>query len=290
MSWPRQASQRDVLAALSVARQGRIYDLSSGWWRGMPGIDLHPRFDVVTYRSPRGVRNQNDIPMLAPENNTVGYGFMSEMVLGTTHTGTHIDALCHITCGDKDEWHGGHSAEQELGDLGALNSDASEFPTFVSRGVCFDIPDLLGKTHLAPHTPVSAELLERFAMERNVAVRPGDVALIRTGQMSVWPDVVAMDEAAGGAGLALDGAQWLYQRGCRAVGGDTAFLEVDPSGIEGSPQPVHIYLLQQNGIPILEWVNCEELARDGVYEFLFLCLPLTIKGASGSMVRPLAIA
>jgi kynurenine formamidase len=40
---------------------------------------------------------------------------------------------------------------------------------------------------------------------------------------------------------------------------------------------------------ILEWVNPEELARDKVSEFLFLCLPLTVSGATGSMVRPLAV-
>ncbi|MDR1236802.1 MAG: cyclase family protein, partial [Propionibacteriaceae bacterium] len=69
-----------------------------------------------------------------------------------------------------------------------------------------------------------------------------------------------------------------------------AFIEVEPSGIPGSPQPVHVYLIQQQGTPIIEWITSEELARDGVYEFIFVCLPLTIKGASGSMIRPIAIA
>jgi kynurenine formamidase len=50
-----------------------------------------------------------------------------------------------------------------------------------------------------------------------------------------------------------------------------------------------VHLIQQNGIPILEWVNCEELAADGVYEFAFFCLPLTVIGATGSMVRPIAV-
>ena len=73
------------------------------------------------------------------------------------------------------------------------------------------------------------------------------------------------------------------------TGSDTAAYEVAPSGIEGDPQPVHRHLIQERGIPILEWVNLEDLARDSVYEFLFLCLPLTIRGATGSSVRPLAI-
>jgi kynurenine formamidase len=74
------------------------------------------------------------------------------------------------------------------------------------------------------------------------------------------------------------------------VGGDNPALEVFPSGRRGDPQPVHRTLIFERGIPILEWVNQEELARDAVSEFLFICLPLTVKGATGSLVRPLAIA
>jgi kynurenine formamidase len=52
---------------------------------------------------------------------------------------------------------------------------------------------------------------------------------------------------------------------------------------------VHIALLVERGIFILEMVNCEELARDHVYEFCFVCLPVSIRGATGSMVRPIAL-
>ncbi len=34
----------------------------------------------------------------------------------------------------------------------------------------------------------------------------------------------------------------------------------------------------------------EDIARDKIHEFLFICLPLPIKGATGSLIRPLAIA
>ena len=66
-------------------------------------------------------------------------------------------------------------------------------------------------------------------------------------------------------------------------------LEVLPSTVAGNPHPVHIALLGERGIFIIEMVNCEELARDRVYEFCFVCLPLSIRGATGSMVRPVAL-
>jgi kynurenine formamidase len=53
--------------------------------------------------------------------------------------------------------------------------------------------------------------------------------------------------------------------------------------------PVHVHLLVESGIHIVECLNLEELAAGGVAEFLFVALPLKIRGATGSPVRPVAI-
>jgi kynurenine formamidase len=52
---------------------------------------------------------------------------------------------------------------------------------------------------------------------------------------------------------------------------------------------VHVELLVRRGIYIIELLYLEDLARDRAFEFLFVCLPLRIRGATGSMVRPIAI-
>ena len=77
-----------------------------------------------------------------------------------------------------------------------------------------------------------------------------------------------------------------------AAGSDTETFEVQPApdrGPEGNPQPVHTALLIENGVYILEGVDTEELARRKVYEFCFVALPLKIRGATASMVDPVAI-
>jgi kynurenine formamidase len=48
-------------------------------------------------------------------------------------------------------------------------------------------------------------------------------------------------------------------------------------------------LLVENGIHIIEVLDLEELAAAGVHEFLFICSPLKLVGATGSPVRPLAL-
>jgi kynurenine formamidase len=52
----------------------------------------------------------------------------------------------------------------------------------------------------------------------------------------------------------------------------------------------HLYLLPQKGIYIIENVNLEALARDRVYSFAFVGIPLKLQGATGSPLRPLALA
>ena len=80
--------------------------------------------------------------------------------------------------------------------------------------------------------------------------------------------------------------------GVVATGTDTETYEVMPTPDRGSPanpQPVHTKLLIENGIYLLESIYLEEIAREKVYEFLFVMLPLKIRGATGSMVDPLAM-
>ncbi|HEX5229609.1 MAG TPA: hypothetical protein VFW44_17980 [Bryobacteraceae bacterium] len=54
--------------------------------------------------------------------------------------------------------------------------------------------------------------------------------------------------------------------------------------------PVHVHLLVESGIHIIEALNLEELARDRVYEFAFVAAPLKIRGGTGAPLRPLALA
>ena len=61
------------------------------------------------------------------------------------------------------------------------------------------------------------------------------------------------------------------------------------SSVEGHPQPVHHYLLIQNGIHIIEYVMLNELAADKIYEFCFICTAPKVRYATGMFVRPIAI-
>ena len=85
---------------------------------------------------------------------------------------------------------------------------------------------------------------------------------------------------------------WVADRAVSAVGADNmAWDVIGPKDPElGVTLPGHILLLVRAGIPIIENLNLEELAAAGVHEFAFVCLPLKMRGATGSPVRPIALA
>ena len=279
-----------ILETLGLVREGRLYSLARTRFTGMPLFPGHPQFSVLSYRTPHGLRVAGE-ETWGP-GNEVGLGYMSELVMSTTHSGAHIDALAHMTVrrdGD-DHWHGG-CASAHLGDFGPQQGDAAELPPLWRRGVLFDVPGHRGVEHLGPGEPVGGEELRAIAERQGVVPRPGDVALVRTGYMRHWPDAERM-RANRGPGPDLSAARWLADLGVVATGSDTETYEVQPAPDPGSPrnpQPVHTLLLIERGIYILESLDLEELARDGVREFLFVALPLKITGATGSMVDPIAV-
>ena len=51
---------------------------------------------------------------------------------------------------------------------------------------------------------------------------------------------------------------------------------------------VHVHLLVETGIHIIENLNLEKLAQDQAREFFFIGAPLKIEGGTGAPIRPLA--
>ena len=118
------------------------------------------------------------------------------------------------------------------------------------------------------------------------------MALFRTGYLGGWPDPELLARQRG-AGPDISAARLLAGRGVVAVGSDTETFEVQPApdpGEPANPQPVHTLLLIEKGVYIMESLDLEAIAAAAVREFLFVALPLAIRGATGSMVDPVAVA
>ena len=278
-----------LVEAARLVRQGRTYSLAATRYPGMPLFPGHPPFQVLNYRTPRGIRVTGATPW-GPVNDA-GLGYMAEYIMATSHSGAHIDALAHMTVGEDSHWYGGGRADDHLTDFGPTYGDAAKMPPFFTRGVLLDAPGFRGVDCLPKGSPIDAAEMEAICAAQGVEVRPWDVVLIRTGYMSLWPDAERM-AAHKTAGPDISAAEWLLERGVVATGTDTETYEVQPApdpGPTGNPQPVHNLLLIEHGIHLMESLDLEALARDRVYEFLFVALPLKIRGATGSMIDPVAV-
>ncbi len=279
----------EVLSALKIPTEGRVFSLALPRFTGMPLFGSHPPFQVSMYRTPLGLRGDGEEPW-GPVNE-VNLGYLAEVTSGTSHSGAHVDALAHITIGEDDHWYGGISANDHLGDRGPKIGDGSKLPHFITRGVLLDVAGYRGIDALPAHDPVTADELQAVARHQGVEVRAGDIVLVRTGYLSRWPDPEELAKHRT-PGPDISAARWLLESGVVATGSDTETYEVQPApdpGQPANPQPVHTLLLIEEGIYLFESIYLEEIAAAGIYEFLFIALPTKVEGSTGSMLDPVAI-
>lgn len=256
--------------------RARVYDLSTPIFQGMPISPNHPQYMLTLQRR---------------HGDTIRPGGMSsanEVIVMCAHTGTHIDALGHVSCDGR--CYGGRDAEAiQRGGRGLRELDITEVPPILCRGVLLDIAALKGVDVLPGAYAITAADLAAAEERQGVRVREGDAVLVRTGWIRYFDDVAKFRGAdTGTPGPDRSAAAWLIERRVRVTGDETISYEVTRPHDES--RAVHPALLVDAGIHIIEVMNLEELARDRVYEFLFVCLPLRFVGGTGSPIRPIAIA
>lgn len=159
-----------------------------------------------------------------------------------------------------------------------------------ARGVLLDLtadaPDPFSGRGLTPAD------LEAVARRQGVELRRGDVLLVRTGWASArladsseppraWTGLEASDEM----------AAFLWNSGIAAVGSDNPAVENAP----GDPRigSLHRRLLPGLGMPMFELLELEMLARAtrrlNRWEFLFVSVPLHVRGAVSSPANAMAL-
>lgn len=265
-----EAVLSSVLDSISKAK---VYDLAQTLQVGMPNWPTHPPFFMSPYR------RHGDL------NLGCGYSSSNEVIILSGHSGTHMDALGHVS--EHGCIHGGSEATTAVTHKGLKAHGIDEASPLVGRGVLLDIPALRGTSALNPAEPVSGDDLQEAARRQGVRLQAEDIVLVRTGWGAFWNDPGRFLHAEGQPGPDISAGQFLAAMGVKATGSDTLAYEVTPHPIPSLP--VHMLLLTRHGIHILENLNLEQLAAERVYEFLFIAAPLKVVGGSGSPIRPIAL-
>jgi kynurenine formamidase len=262
-------------ALRALISSGRVYSLQQVMRPDMPQWAAQPAYGLTNVLS----HDESESAMRRPVTGSF------ERIEHSGHSGTHIDALCHVGCwrGDQPLLHGQVPARSVESATGFQALGAEHFPPILQHGVLLDVPAALGLECVPDLYEITVGDLQRCEARQQVAVTPGTAVLVRTGFERYWTDPERY--IAKGPGPGLEAARYLADRGAVLTGADTANYEV----LAFPDLPAHMLLLYERGIPIVENLRLAELAASGASEFLFVVLPIAFAGATGTSVHPIAI-
>jgi len=255
---------------LDLFSNARLFDLAHEYRTGIPHHPAHPPYLF-------GMTKIHGEYMWGKSSSA------GEAIALGGHVGTHMDALCHFSCGG--QLFGGVEVapiQDHSTGIGSLSID-TVVPVF-RRGVLLDVAGYEGVDVLPEDFAIDAAELESVANAQDAGIGAGDVVLIRTGWTKYWNEPGHYINEVRCPGVNEDGANWLSARGIFAGGSDTIAFELTPSQM-----PVHVHFLVDKGIHIFEALNLESLAAERIVTFGFVAIPLKLAGATGSPVRPVAV-
>jgi kynurenine formamidase len=176
-------------------------------------------------------------------------GFLEKKITLYSHTGTHMDAPCHIISGAK-----------------TLDQMPPEH--FMGKGAVIELAGNNGPT-------IDLELLK----PHQGRIERCEYLLFHTGWADLWGKEAYLT---GYPVLSPDAATWLAGFPLKGMGADT----ISADSAESAAFPIHTILLEHD-IVIIENLTNLRAIPDG--EFVFCCFPLKIENADGSPVRAVAI-
>jgi len=227
--------------------------------------------------------------------------YMEDTYLSQSHVGTHLDGLGHI--GIKDCYYnqtpmGKFVTQNYLKKLGLEN-----LKTFATRGVVIDLVRVFkegGKLKSNPAcktdcldggTMITDADLQAGLKLYNVTLREGDAVFLHTGWGDLFKQFPAQNTTYNSAepGITKAAAAWLAAQKVVVVAADTWAVEVIPGEDKDEAFPVHVELLTNNGIHIIENARTDLIAAEAASSkratfFLSMTVPKAV-GLTGTFVN-----
>lgn len=270
-----------VQRGLAAVRAGHVVSLAIPFdddgpqWGGVPGRDNPHRTMLMVNTSFTG-----DPGDFTTSDDRVEMGVQAA---------THWDSLAHV--GYDGLLYNGVPAGA-VDSTGASKLGIENVGPVVSRGVLVDIAALKGVDAFDQAYAITGSDLDEACAAGGVVVEPGDVLLVRTGQMAHLPrDKERYSHPS--PGLSTQSIEWLHAHDVAAVATDTLVFEVFPCEDRKVMLPVHMIHLRDMGL-----LQGQNFALDGLAElcaeraqwtFLFAANPLPLTGGLGGPVAPVAI-
>jgi kynurenine formamidase len=284
-----------ILKALRIPKTGQAYELGHLYETQMPQYGDRPYFLTV-------------LQAVAPTKEGVGFAQQDYFTGYIGQMGTQYDAFGHqgrvVRMADgslKNVYYNGFTQEELTGrnrGLGGLEALGVEHvKPIITRGILIDIAAYKGVPVLDSRYEVTlADTRGALAKQgiREDSIEPGDAILFNYGWAVHWNSPQKYNDARffigenqGSPGIGVEVSRWAVEKKASMVGADSCCVTIQPP-TRPELGNVHHELLF-GGVGMLENMDLRELARDRVYEFLYINLTERIRGATGSPVRPIAI-
>ena len=203
-------------AILRRADPTKVYDLSVDHFIGMPGwtgAGDQP-YQIWMTHTPQGEIVGDSMKKGREANSLVAYS--GDGISMYTHCGTHIDTFNHF--GYDGAIFNNFTAHDHLGSRAWRKCGAEKQPPIFARGILLDIAGMQGVATLEASHAIGEKDLVDCLKHQKTQLRSGDVVLIRTGQMNLWPDQKFVMNT---PGLNREGAAFLAKSGAITIGADT---------------------------------------------------------------------
>lgn len=271
-----------VLRGVAAARQGRTFSLA------IPFDDDGPQTGAIPGRdNPRRTMLAVNTPYTG---DPADFCANDDAVTMGVQAATHWDALSHVSY--EGRLYNGIAAAT-VDDAGAARLGIENFGPIVTRGILADVARVHGVDHFDDGHAVTGEDLDAAVAQAGVTVEPGDVLLVRTGQMHFLRDGDAERFAHPSPGLSTRSVEWLHDHDVAAVATDTLVCEVWPPEDPAVLLPVHLLHLVDMGMPQGQLWALDDLAADcaadGQYDVLLCATPLPLTRSVGGPVAPTAV-
>ena len=266
-----------VLEASDLIKTGKVYSLGLVIDQNTPAYP--PRSLSLSVVQPTQQFGKLGLPN-ATYNDDMFHGWLG--------IGSQIDGLGHIG-GTDAIFYNCHDGKEFSETTGLTKLGIEKIPPIVTRGVLVDMAKFFKKDFLEAGETFDVEDVIEALEIQDVTIEEGDVVIFHTG----WTEAKYFSDpelwGSGTPGPTGEVSSFLASKNVIAAGADTWSYDVVPPIDLNEPYPGHQILLKENGIYILEAMSTGELAKDNVYEFLFVLGQAKGRGAVQMIINPIAI-
>jgi kynurenine formamidase len=298
-----------VMKVMKLVKTGKSTTLGKVYSRDIPGFGVRA-WQMSIPGTPTGGPFGKNALVYHDEMLTTEIGQIGTQFDGPGHIGVHTskgNMMYNGRLAENCYMRGAGGRVLGMGDCGVEHVAQK---AYICRGILIDAKTYKGGGNPLPIPQkkgdpgivTAADIQDILKKEGVAEPGEGDCVFLYTGHGDLWGvgdwEKLSDDEkaarrktfASGEPGYGISACQWMASKKIAHMGGDTSANDAQPGGEEeGFAVPCHTEMQTRRGIWNLENMDLTVLAKEKVYEFLYVWSPLKMRGATGSPANPVAI-